>query len=606
MIRFPSPWIRPTPRARPAARGTSSARIDRALLLAAASALGAALAGPGAAATAAEAAPPAPAQLPPRAYPERLRWWAEARFGIFIHWGPVSLKGTEISWSRANTNPKCPNRGSIPAEVYDNLYKEFNPVRFDAARWVELFQRAGAGYFVLTAKHCDGFLLWRSEVDPYNIGRTPFGRDVCGELAEAARKRGLRVGWYFSPMDWRDPDFRSERHAAFLDRMRGELRELLTRYGRIDLLWFDWDGGEPLYDQTGTYALVKALQPEIVIDNRLDLGPGRSDRDILSPQADYYTPEQEVGAYDDQRPWESCMTTSRKGQWAWGGPEDGAKPLEACLEMLIRCAGGDGNLLLNVGPTPEGEIPPEQAEILEGMGRWLAERGESIYGTRGGPFKPGDYGVSTRKGNAIFLHILDWDDDVLRLPRIPAKVVRARVLAGGEAEVRETPSGLEVAVRPSDRRRPDTIIVLELDRSALEVPAVDVPAATSLARGAKATASNVFQNLAEYGADRAVDGRRDTRWATDSGVRSAWLELDLGREATFRRAVLRQAYPELERVRRFALEAWDGGAWKPFYSGERLGAKLVARFPPLTARRVRLHILESTDGPTFWEFELFE
>ncbi len=261
----------------------------------------------------------------PRPYPEHLQWWAEARFGIFVHWGPVSLKGTEISWSRANTNPECPNRGPIPAEEYDNLYKSFNPVRFDADEWIGIARAAGAKYLVLTAKHCDGFLLWHSQTSDYHIGQTPFQRDVCAELVQAARRQQFRIGWYFSPMDWRDPDFRTERNADFLNRMRGQLREVLANYGPIDLLWFDWDGGKPVYDQPQTYAIVNSLQPQIVVNNRLDLGPGNSDRQILSPHANYYTPEQTVGAYDDQQPWESCMTTSRRWQWAWGGNEDGVK-----------------------------------------------------------------------------------------------------------------------------------------------------------------------------------------------------------------------------------------------------------------------------------------
>ena len=165
---------------------------------------------------------------------------------------------------------------------------------------------------MLTAKHCDGFLLWHSQASDYNISRTPFGRDICAELAQAARAEGIRIGWYFSPMDWRDPDFRTARNAAFLGRMQAEMRELLGNYGPIDLLWFDWDGREPLYDQSQTYSIVKTFQPGIVVNNRLDLGPGNNDRQILSPNADYYTPEQHVGAYDDQRPWESCMTTSAR------------------------------------------------------------------------------------------------------------------------------------------------------------------------------------------------------------------------------------------------------------------------------------------------------
>ncbi len=276
-------------------------------------------------------------------------------------------------------------------------------------------------------------------------------------------------------MDWRDPDFRTERNAAFLGRMQAEVREVLGSYGPIDLLWFDWDGGEPLYDQSHTYQLVKSLQPQIVINNRLDLGPGSSDRQILSPTADYYTPEQHVGAYDDQRPWESCMTTSHKGQWAWGGPEDGVKSVADCLNMLIRCAGGDGNLLLNVGPMPTGEIAPEQTALLEQMGAWLAKYGESIYGTRGGPFKPGAYGASTRSGHTIYLHVCKWPDDPLMLPAIPRKVLRARALGGGHAEVQQTATSLRVSVPASDRLPVDTVIALELDGTALDVPAVEVP-----------------------------------------------------------------------------------------------------------------------------------
>lgn len=541
----------------------------------------------------------------PRPYSERIEWWADARFGMFIHWGPVSLKGTEISWSRANTNPKCPNQGSIPADEYDSLYKEFNPTRFDAVQWVGLAKAAGAKYIVLTAKHCDGFLLWHSAASDHNIARTPFRRDVCAELAKAARAEGLKIGWYFSPMDWRDPDFRTERNAAFLARMQAELREVLGNYGPIDLVWFDWDGREPLYDQARTYELVKSLQPRAVINNRLDLGIGNTDRQILSAHADYYTPEQDVGAYDDQRPWESCMTTSRKNQWAWGGEQDGVKSLEACLGMLIRCAGGDGNMLLNVGPMPTGEIAPEQANLLRELGAWLARNGESIYGTRGGPYKPGEYGVTTRKGNTVYVHILEWPGDALKLPPIAAKVVGSRVLSGGRVEVRQTAAALEVVVPGKDRQPLDTVVALELDGSALDLAAVDVPPPRSLTTRAKATASNIYQNQPEHGPDKAVDGNRETRWATDSGIKSAWLEVDLGQPATFSRAVIRQAYPELRRVRKFAIEYWKDGQWEVCYRGADLGATLVAEFEPVTARRVRLDITEATDGPTIWEFDLF-
>src|SRR5512138_1970642 len=176
-----------------------------------------------------------------RPRPEPARLVARGPLRAFIHWGPVALKGTEISWSRANTNPLCPNKGEVPAEVYDNLYKSFDPVRFDADRWAAIAKEAGMRYVVLTAKHCDGFCLWPTATIDYNISRTPFRRDVCGELAEAVRKAGLRIGWYYSPMDWWDPDCRTAKNAAYVNRMQGQVRELVTTLGRIDIMWFDWD-----------------------------------------------------------------------------------------------------------------------------------------------------------------------------------------------------------------------------------------------------------------------------------------------------------------------------------------------------------------------------
>ena len=188
----------------------------------------------GFAASGAESKIPAPTN-------DRMAWWREARFGMFIHYGPVALTGQEISWSRANSNTNCPNHGATPVAVYDQLYQQFNPTNFNAADWAGVAKAAGMKYVVLTAKHCDGFLLWDSKVDGYNIMHTPFRRDLCAELAAAVRQDGLRLGWYFSPMDWRDPDFRTERNAAFVARMQGELSELLNNYGRIDVMWFDWD-----------------------------------------------------------------------------------------------------------------------------------------------------------------------------------------------------------------------------------------------------------------------------------------------------------------------------------------------------------------------------
>ena len=431
----------------------------------------------------------------------RLKWWREARFGMFIHWGPVSLKGTEISWSRANSNPECPNHGPIPVAVYDSLYRQFNPREFDADRWVAVAKDAGMKYVVLTAKHCDGFLLWHSGTSDYNMAATPFRRDICAELAAAARRQNIRIGWYFSPMDWRDPDFRTERNAAFVGRMQGELKELLGNYGRIDLLWFDWDGGAPLYDQAETYRIVKQLQPQVVIDNRLDLGKGDNDRKILSPNADYYTPEQSLGGYDDRRPWETCLTLGT--QWAWK-PDDAIKSTAEVVRTLAYCAGGDGNLLLNVGPMPDGRIEPRQVRVLQGVGDWLRHNGESIYATRGGPYKPSNSLASTRKGNAIYVHLLKPATRVSLSP-IPRRVRNAVILDGGKVAVDQTSEGISLQIPAVGTSGAHAVVKLDLDGSAMDLPVM--PAGLRMAGlrdAAPVAASNRFQGTPGAGPMRSV------------------------------------------------------------------------------------------------------
>ncbi len=544
---------------------------------------------------------------PQKASPASLAAWRDARFGMFIHWGPVSLTEQEISWSRANSNPQCPNHGPTPVAVYDHLYERFDPTNFNAREWVQTAKAAGMKYMVLTAKHCDGFLLWDSKVDDYNIMHTPFKRDVCAELAKAAHEAGMKIGWYYSPMDWRDPDCRTAKNAGFVKRMQAELTELLSNYGKIDILWFDCDGRSAPWDQDHTYALVRRLQPEIVIDERLDFGAqGGWNAGVIGPWADFHTPEQKIGGFD-QRPWESCMTVSRHDHWSWGGTNDGVKSFAECLKLLIHCAGGDGNMLLDVGPKPTGDMAPEQVAILKEMGAWLSKYGASIYGTRGGPFKPGHYGVSTHHGNTIWLHVLQWPGETLTLPAIPAKILGSQALTGGRVTLKQTDEAIEVSLPAGERQQPDTIIALELDRPADGVDPLDVRTSPShsLAAGKRATASNVFHQDASYGADKAFDDDDETRWATDNGTTNAWLEVDLGRPAKVGRVVIAQAFPELQRVKQFAIEYWQAGQWQSCFQGENLGATLDAAFPPVTAERFRLHITRATEGPTIFEFKLF-
>jgi alpha-L-fucosidase len=398
----------------------------------------------------------------PKANQAAFKEWQDMHFGMFIHWGPVSLRGTEISWSRGGERRGIEGKGEIPVEIYDNLYKQFNPVKFKAVEWVAIARAAGMKYMILTAKHCDGFCLWPSKVDDYNIGRSPFKRDICGELAEAAHRAGMPIGWYYSPMDWRDPDCRTERNAAYVARMQGHLRELLGNYERIDRLWFDTDGGPAPWDQEKTYAIVRSLQPQIIINNRLDMGSlDDYNAQRVGPQADYATPEQRVGEFDIEKPWETCLTLGT--QWSWK-PGDKIKSIEDCVRILVRCATGGGNLLLNVGPMPSGEIEPRQAEVLKGLGAWLSRYGESIYGTRGGPVRNGAWGGMTNKGNVVYVHILEWDGDSVKLPALKAKIVESRVMTGGEAKIEQAADGIVMRMPVGSQDKLDTIVKLELER----------------------------------------------------------------------------------------------------------------------------------------------
>ncbi len=406
-----------------------------------------------------------PASLPaaegPKPCPERLRWWAEARFGMFIHWGPVSLTGHEIGWARGD---------QVPVAEYDQLYTKFNPTEFDATAWVKTAKEAGMKYIVLTTKHHDGFCLFDTKQTDYNVMRSPFGRDVTRELSEACKREGLRFCTYHSVCDWHYPDFpltspggRVKREHSNLDRyeqyLRAEVRELITQYGPLGIMWFDVPQCFDAVRGQGLIDFTRALQPDIIINDRSG-APG-----------DYDTPEQRVGQYQDQRPWETCMTICR--QWAWK-PNDEMKPLKECLQTLVACAAGDGNLLFNVGPMPNGQIEPRQTERLKEMGAWLATNGESIYGTRGGPWKPGKGVASTRKGNTVFLHVISQSPGLLDLPELSQPVKSAALLSGGPVKVSSQSGKLLVDLRQTTIDPIDSIVRLELKGSTMEIPAVPV------------------------------------------------------------------------------------------------------------------------------------
>lgn len=354
---------------------------------------------------------------------ELLKEFQDMKFGMFVHWGPVSLKGTEIGWSRGR---------EIPNEVYDNLYKEFNPVNFNADEWIKTLKDAGMKYFVITTRHHDGFSLWPTAYSDYNISATPYKKDVLMEMKKACGKYGIMFGTYYSICDWKHPLYplgspggktkkETGNMADFVPLIKLQTKELIENY-HTKILWFDGEWEEPWTHEMGLdfYQYLKGLDEHILINNRVDKGRKGMEGITLSKEfaGDFATPEQRIGTYDIENPWESCITICK--QWAWK-PNDEMKSLDECLFTLLKTVGGGGNLLLNIGPMPDGRIEPRQVERLKEIGEWLKKYGESVYETKGGPYKPNEWLASTRKGNKIYLHLMNFNRSTLRIP-FPANV----------------------------------------------------------------------------------------------------------------------------------------------------------------------------------------
>ena len=399
-----------------------------------------------------------------------MNWWLDARFGMFIHWDMSSVAGTEISWSRGATKPldiTGDGAGYVEDPHYDNLYKKFNPTKFNAREWVRLAREAGMKYIVFTAKHHGGFCMWDSKLTDYDIMNTPFKRDVVKELADACHEAKMPLGIYYSQRDWHHPDYGIGDNRKYVDYMNGQLRELLTKYGKIDILWWDSYGRGDLTNfwRVGeTFDLVNKLQPGILMNNRL-AELGSYNQQPAPWLGDCDTPEQRLGEFQNTRPWESCMCIVEAPGGGWSYRPDGhVKSHAACMKTLLGCATGDGNLLLDVGPDATGIIPKDQADALRQMGAWMKSYGQSIYGTRGGPYKNGSWGGSTHKGNQIYLHISQWVGDQLMLPPLKSKITASVCATSKNAplKVEQTPEGITLTLPATHQDPLDTVILLAL------------------------------------------------------------------------------------------------------------------------------------------------
>jgi alpha-L-fucosidase len=404
-------------------------------------------------------------------------WFQNARFGMFIHWGVYSALA-DGEWVM--------NNRKITVQEYEKVPPLFNPVRFDPAEWVALAKAAGMRYITITSKHHDGFAMFDSKLTDWDIvDRTPYKKDVLKMLADECHKQGIKLFFYHSMLDWHHPDYfprgrtghntgrpESGEWYRYLDFMDGQLQELLTNYGEIGGIWFDgwWDKPDADWRLQKTYGLIHQLQPAALVGNNHHRLPFEGEdfqmfeKDLPGGKTAAFNKDAQIG----NLPLETCETINRA--WGYNQNDHQFKSTRELVQYLVRAAGHNANFLLNIGPRPDGTIQPEFVERLREVGAWMQANGDSIYGTRQGPVPPRSWGVTTQKGNKIFVHLLQLDDDVLALPKLPAKILSAKLLDGSKVEVNQNSLGVMLKVDASRRDPFDTVVVLEMASSPRQRP----------------------------------------------------------------------------------------------------------------------------------------
>ncbi len=415
--------------------------------------------------TAASDYQPAPANLQAR------EWFQDAKFGLFVHWGIYSVRG-RAEWVLYNDR--------IPLKNYEMLTQFFNPTEFNAAEWVTLVKEAGMKYITITSKHHDGFAMFDSKVSDWDIvDRTPYKKDVLKMLADECRKQGVKLFFYHSQLDWHHPDYfplgrtgeglgRAEQGdwQKYLDYQDSQLRELLTNYGEIGGIWFDgwWDKKNGDWKLDRTYKLIHDLQPQALVGNNHHQAPFPGEdfqmfeKDLPGRNTAGFNAESKIG----NLPLETCETIN--GSWGFNLSDNRFKSTRELVHYLVKAAGNNANFLLNVGPMPNGKIQPEFVQRLKEMGAWLKVYGDSIYGTRGGPVSQRPWGVTTVKGNRLFVHILDWPDRMLVLPPLDRPAKSAKMLrSGAKVELRQDSTGAVLILPAAPAAEEfDTVVELEL------------------------------------------------------------------------------------------------------------------------------------------------
>ncbi len=426
------------------------------------------------------------------ATPEAMKTWQDRRYGMFIHFGITARALHDLSWGSigqryAPDSPSIMANGKKRTEEWTTWPADMKLEKFDAKEWVAIAQRAGFQYIVVTTKHHEGFHMWDSAFSDFKITNTPFGRDYLKELVEACHAAKMPIGFYFAQREWYHPDYQpvdlnkvtmngvhwtlkpgetsplGPRHAEYLKYLKNVVRELCTKYGKIDIWWWDavsWEGmfTKEMWDSENMTRMIRELQPGIVINNRASL-PG-----------DFDTPEQHLGGFQDWRPWETCIPLST--DWCYSGKP--ARSFDQLMQLIVGATSGNGNLLLSWGPHWDGQFDEGQKQRLFEIGDWLKVNGDSIYNTRGGPWKPAAWGGSTHNGKMAYIHLFKHPSGDLVLPAVPGRqVVTAKLLAGGEAVAfKQDGEKLRLTIPGSIAVKGDLVVALTMNESLDGLPAV--------------------------------------------------------------------------------------------------------------------------------------
>ena len=386
---------------------------------------------------------------------KRSEWFRNDRFGLFIHWGLYAIPARG-EWVRGSE--------MLSDEEYMGFFNEFNPSDYNPREWAKIAKEAGMKYAVMTAKHHDGFCLFDSKYTDFKSTNTPCGRDLVREFLDAFRAEGLKVGLYYSIIDWNHPAYPAYQHHShphrndeaykerepfenYLAYMHGQVEELCTNYGHLDIMWYDYSYGEmrgEKWEATKLVNMVRSHFPDIILDNRLEVSgegfgslatenPTVYSGDFVSPEC-IIPPEGILNELGEPIPWEACITLN--DHWGYAAADDNYKDESVVVRKLIECVSKSGNMLLNIGPDAEGRFPDRSIEILREVGKWMKKNGNAVYGSMKSEFPKPEWGRYTQNGNTVYALVMDPPVGPLSLPGIPAKRVKSCRLLNDGSELK--------------------------------------------------------------------------------------------------------------------------------------------------------------------------